>query len=49
MLMLLMNFAIMASVFGNVASIFGATDKIVELMSIKSLINTEGGDIIGED
>ena len=43
MIMLLMNFAIMASVFGNVASIFGATDKVVELIGIEAKINTEGG------
>ena len=40
MLLLLFNFAIMANVFGNVASIFGATDKVVELMSVKEAINT---------
>ena len=40
MLLLLVNFAIMANVFGNVASIFGATDKVVELMNIQEAINT---------
>ena len=43
MLLLLFNFAIMANVFGNVASIFGATDKVVELMSVKEAINTQDG------
>ena len=44
MLLLLFNFAIMANVFGNVASIFGATDKVVELMNVKEAINTKDGD-----
>ena len=48
MLMLLMNFGMLAGVFGNVASIFGATDKIVELMDIKAAINTQGGDRLQE-
>ena len=43
-----MNFAIMASVFGNVASIFGATDKVVELIGIEAKINTEGGDTMDD-
>lgn len=41
--MLLMNFAILAGVFGNIAGIFGAADKIVEMISYKARINTEGG------
>ena len=49
MLMLLMNFAIMASVFGNVASIFGATDKIVELLAVPTYINTRGGETIPDE
>jgi len=49
MLMLLMNFGILAAVFGNVASIFGATDKIVEMINIKPLINTEGGTKLPEE
>ena len=48
MLLLLFNFAIMANVFGNVASIFGATDKVVELMSVKEAINTMEGDTLPE-
>jgi len=48
MLMLLVNFAILASVFGNVASIFGATDKVVELIAVKAVINTQGGDKMDE-
>lgn len=32
MLMLIFNFGIVAMVFGNVASVVGASDKIVELM-----------------
>ena len=38
-----MNFGILAGVFGNVASIFGATDKVVELMDVKAAMNTQGG------
>ena len=48
MLLLLFNFAIMANVFGNVASIFGATDKVVELMNVKEAINTKEGDTLPE-
>jgi ABC-type multidrug transport system fused ATPase/permease subunit len=43
MLAMLMNFGILAQVFGNVASIVGATDKIVEMINVEPLINTEGG------
>ena len=49
MIMLLVNFGIMASVFGNVASIFGATDKVVELIGIEAKINTEGGNTMSEN
>ena len=38
----------MANVFGNVASIFGATDKVVELMNIQEAINTRDGDRLAE-
>ena len=43
MVLLMMNFGIMGSVFGNVMSIFGASDKIVMLMQYKPIVNAEGG------
>lgn len=43
MIMLLFNFGMLAAMFGNVMSIFGASDKIVELMDYKPKINTVGG------
>ena len=43
MLMLIFNFAMVAMVFGNVASVVGASDKIVELMDYKPEINSSGG------
>ena len=43
MLMLIINFAIVAMVFGNVAATVGAADKIVELIQYKPAINTQGG------
>ena len=46
MLMLVFNFAMIAMVFGNVASIVGASDKIVELMKYEPAINCSGGDTI---
>ena len=46
MLMLTFNFAMVAYVFGNIASIFGACDKIVELMTYVPGINIKGGDQI---
>ena len=49
MLSMLLNFAIMAQVFGNVASIVGATDKLVEMINVEPLINTEGGTKIPEE
>jgi ABC-type multidrug transport system fused ATPase/permease subunit len=35
MVLLLVNFGMVASVFGNVMAILGASDKIVEIMSVK--------------
>mmetsp|Transcript_5364 Transcript_5364/g.6599 ORF Transcript_5364/g.6599 Transcript_5364/m.6599 type:complete len:286 (+) Transcript_5364:133-990(+) len=46
MLMLIFNFAIVASVFGNVAATLGAADKIVELIEYQPVINTKGGERI---
>jgi len=46
MLMLVFNFAMVAMVFGNVAAVVGASDKIVELMQYEPDIKTTGGDII---
>jgi ABC-type multidrug transport system fused ATPase/permease subunit len=43
MVLLLVNFGIIAGVFGNVMAIFGASDKIIQLMAHKSKVNTEGG------
>jgi ATP-binding cassette subfamily B (MDR/TAP) protein 1 len=46
MILLLVNFGIIAGVFGNVMAIFGASDKIVQLMEYKPKVNSTGGDII---
>ncbi len=46
MLMLVFNFAMVAMVFGNVAAVVGASDKIVELMSYEPKIKSTGGDKI---
>lgn len=46
MILLLVNFGIIAGVFGNVMAIFGASDKIVQLMKHKPIVNSTGGDII---
>ena len=43
MIMLLMNFGMLAAVFGNAMNMLGASDKIVQLMQTKSGINTTGG------
>ena len=44
--MLLVNFNILAGVLGNVYSMLGASDKIVDIMQTKPKINTKGGDKI---
>ena len=46
MLMLVFNFAMVAMVFGNVAAVVGASDKIVELMNYVPSIKSTGGDKI---
>lgn len=46
MVLLLVNFGILAGVFGNVMQIFGASDKIVQMMKYEPKVNTTGGDII---
>jgi len=46
MMMLVFQFALMAYVFGNVASVVGASDKIVQLMKVVPAIPTSGGDTI---
>ena len=46
MLMLNFNFSMVAMVFGNIASIVGASDKIVELMTYVPTILSSGGDKI---
>lgn len=43
MIMLLMNFGMLAAVFGNAMNMLGASDKIVQLMQTKPAINTTGG------
>lgn len=43
MLMLVFNFGMVAMVFGNVAAVVGASDKIVELMDYVPKINSQGG------
>ena len=49
MIMLIFNFAMVAMVFGNVAAVVGASDKIVELMDYEPKINSTGGDKIEGD
>lgn len=49
MILLLVNFGIVASVFGNVMAIQGASDKIVEIMETKTQVNTTGGEKLSED
>ena len=46
MQLLIFNFGMVANVLGNVASIFGASDKIVDLIYHPVLTNQKGGDII---
>lgn len=46
LIMLLLNFAMLAGVLGNVYSMLGASDKIVDIMQTKPKINTKGGDKI---
>jgi ATP-binding cassette subfamily B protein len=43
MVMLVGNFGILAGVFGNIAKVLGASDKIVVLMMRQPPINTIGG------
>jgi ATP-binding cassette subfamily B protein len=49
MILLLVNFGMVASVFGNVMAILGASDKIVEIMEHKSQVNSTGGDQVIEE
>ena len=44
MILLLVNFGIIAGVFGNVMAIFGASDKIVQLMEYVPKVNSTGGE-----
>ena len=44
MMALLAQIGLVAMVFGSVASIIGASDKVVELMNAESKIPTSGGD-----
>lgn len=46
MLALNFNFMVAGMVFGNIASVVGASDKIVELMDYAAAINFEGGETI---
>jgi len=46
MIMLLFNFGMVAAVFGNVMSVFGASDKIAQIFFQESKINSTGGDTI---
>ena len=48
LIMLLLNFAMLAGVLGNVYSMLGASDKIVDIMQTKPKINTKGGDKIND-
>jgi len=44
--MFVFTFGMVSYVFGNVAAVVGASDKIVEIMDQEPLINCCGGDII---
>ena len=48
MILLLVNFGMVAAVFGNVMAILGASDKIVEIMEHKSTVNSKGGEKVME-
>lgn len=41
---LLINFMILAGVFGSIMSVIGASTKIVEILEHKPKINTVGGE-----
>lgn len=43
MIMLLFNFNLISMTFGNLMSVLGASDKIIEIMEKECLINTKGG------
>jgi len=49
MVMLVGNFAVLASVFGNIAKVLGASDKLVTLMLREPVINTIGGRKLDEE
>jgi len=46
LILLLVNFGLLTSVLGNVYSMLGASDKIVEIMQTEPKINTKGGEKI---
>jgi ABC-type multidrug transport system fused ATPase/permease subunit len=46
MILLLLNFVLVASVLGNVYAILGASDKLVEILQYEPTINTQGGETI---
>ena len=48
MLQLIMNFVVLAMVFGNVFKMVGASEKIIELMQYVPDVNTNGGIQIAE-
>lgn len=48
MVLLLVNFGMVAAVFGNVMAILGASDKIVEIMEQKTQVNSKGGERVEE-
>jgi len=48
LIMLLINFGMMTAVIGNMYSMLGASDKIVDIMNMKPKINTKGGDTISQ-
>jgi ATP-binding cassette subfamily B protein len=48
MLQLVMNFAILSMVIGNVYKVIGASTKVITMMQKVPAINTKGGKIIAE-
>ena len=48
MIQLLINFTVIALVFGNVFKMIGASEKIIELMQYLPAVNTNGGVTIAD-
>jgi len=49
MIQLMMNFGILSGVAGNIFKVAGASEKIVNIMQTKQVINTRGGKTIPDE